>query len=114
MVKPIVIIIGAIPAIIALILVAPLITKTEIPFSAANPNDRIEIEYTKHQLITISHGITERTGAQKTEILKIKNNGNTRYTVVEDGTPTPDKITRIDEDTLKKLKASTTVTIVST
>ena len=105
MVKPIVIALGAIPAIVAILLVAPLITKTEIPFSASNPSDRIEIEYTKHQLITVSHGITERTGAQKSEILNIKNNGDVRYTVVEDGAPKPDQRTSIDENSLKKLKA---------
>ena len=50
MVKPIVLVIAAIPAIIAILIAIPLITKSDIPYSAANPNDVIEIEYTKHQL----------------------------------------------------------------
>ncbi len=68
MVKPIIIAVGAIPAILALLIAVPLITKSEIPFSASNPNDVIELEYTKHQLKKISFGITERQVAQKSEI----------------------------------------------
>ena len=47
---------AAIPAIMAILIAIPLLTQPEIPFSAANPNDKIEIEYTKHQLKKISHG----------------------------------------------------------
>ncbi len=50
----------------------------------------IEIEYTKHQLKKISFGVTERIGSQKTEILLIKNNGETHYMVTENGYPKPD------------------------
>jgi hypothetical protein len=75
MVKPLYIALGAIPVIVALLISVPLIMKNEIPTSAANPTDKIEIEYTKHQLKKISYGVTERTGAQKTEILLIKNDG---------------------------------------
>jgi len=83
MAKPIYFLLGAIPVIVAILLAVPLITKNEIPISAANSFDTIEIEYTKHQLKKISNGITERTGSQKTEILLIKNNGDTKYTVTE-------------------------------
>ena len=44
MVKPIIIIVGAIPVIFALLIGISLISQPEIPFSAANPNDKIEIE----------------------------------------------------------------------
>ncbi|MFB5626590.1 MAG: hypothetical protein ACE5R5_00140, partial [Nitrosarchaeum sp.] len=90
MVKPIVLIIATIPAIIAILIAIPLITKSDIPFSASNPNDVIEIEYAKYQLKKISFGVTERTGAEKIEILSIKNNGDIRYSVTEDGYPKPD------------------------
>ena len=50
MVKPAIIIIGAIPVIFAILIVIPLITKPEIPFSSFNPNDIIELEYQKHHL----------------------------------------------------------------
>ncbi|GFN41490.1 MAG: hypothetical protein YK1312THETA_1220002, partial [Marine Group I thaumarchaeote] len=80
MVKPIIIAVGAIPAILALLIAVPLITKSEIPFSAINPDDVIELEYTKHQLKKISFGVTERLVAQKSEILLVKNDGDLRYT----------------------------------
>ena len=105
MVKPIVIAVAAIPAIMASLIAIPLLTQPEIPFSAANPNDQIEIEYTKHQLKKVSFGVTERVGAQKTEILLIKDNGDLRYTLTEDGVPSPDIRNQIDEDKFKKLTA---------
>lgn len=105
MVKPIVLVIAAIPAIIAILIAIPLITRSDIPYSAANPNDVIEIEYTKHQLKKISFGVTERIGAQKTEILLIKNNGEIKYTVTEDSYPKPDVKSHLDDQKLRKLKA---------
>ena len=105
MVKPIILVIAAIPAIIAILIAIPLITKSDIPYSAANPNDIVEIEYTKHQLKKISFGVTERIGAQKTEILLIQNNGEIKYTVTEDGYPKPDIKSHLDDQTLRKLKA---------
>lgn len=105
MVKPIIIAVGAIPAILALLIAVPLITKSEIPFSASNPNDVIELEYTKHQLKKISFGVTERLVAQKSEILLVKNDGELRYTVTEDGITKPDKLSDLDDETMKKLRA---------
>lgn len=105
MVKPIILVIAAIPAIIAILIATPLITKSDIPYSAANPNDVVEIEYTKHQLKKISFGVTERIGAQKTEILLIQNNGEIKYTVTENGYPKPDVKSNLDDQTLRKLKA---------
>jgi hypothetical protein len=105
MVKPIILVLAAIPAIVAILIVIPLITKSDIPYSASNPNDVIEIEYTKHQLKKISFGVTERIGAQKTEILLIKNNGEITYTVTEDGYPKPDVSSHLDDQKLRKLKA---------
>ncbi|MBI2111684.1 MAG: hypothetical protein HYT44_04865 [Nitrosarchaeum sp.] len=105
MVKPIILVIAAIPAIVAILIAIPLITKSDIPYSAANPNDIVEIEYTKHQLKKISFGVTERIGAQKTEILLINNNGEIKYTVTEDGYPKPDVKSNLDDQTLRKLKA---------
>jgi hypothetical protein len=105
MVKPIILVIAAIPAIVAILIAIPLITKSDIPYSAANSNDVIEIEYSKHQLKKISFGVTERIGAEKTEILLIKNNGDIKYTVTEDGYPKPDIKSHLDDQTLRKLKA---------
>ena len=105
MVKPIVIIAGSIPAIIALLIAIPLITQPEIPYTAIDPYDKIEFEYTKHDLKNVSFGVTERIAAQKTEVLVIKNDGSIRYTLIEGGVPHPDKASEIDEAKLRKLTA---------
>ena len=105
MAKPIYFLLGAIPVIAAILLALPLITKNEIPVSAANSFDKIEIEYTKHQLKKISNGIAERTGSQKTEILLIKNDGEIKYTITEKGYPQPDIKSKIAEKKLDKIKA---------
>jgi len=96
---------GAIPVIVALLIAVPMITKNEIPMSAANSFDKIEIEYTKHQLKTVSFGVTERTGAQKTEILLIKNNGDIKYSVTDNGYLQPDIKSKLDEKKLDKIRA---------
>ena len=105
MVKPIVLALGAIPAIIAILIAVPLLTKPDIPYSASTPNDKIEIEYTKHQLKKISYGVTERVASQKTEILVIKNDGEIRYSLTEAGYPNPDIKSKMDDEKHKKLKA---------
>jgi hypothetical protein len=73
--------------------------------SAANSFDKIEIEYTKHQLKIVSFGVTERTGAQKTEILLIKNNGDIKYSVTDNGYLQPDIKSKLDEKKLDKIRA---------
>jgi len=105
MVKPIHYALGAIPVIVALLISVPLITKNEIPITAANSFDNIEIEYTKHQLKKISFGVIERVGAQKTEILYIKNNGDLKYSITELGYLQPDIRSKLDEKKLDKIKA---------
>jgi len=105
MVKPVYFVLGAIPVIAAILLALPLVTKNEIPVSASNSFDKLEIEYTKHQLKKISNGITERTGSEKTEILLIKNDGEIKYTITEKGYPQPDIKSKIDEQQLNKIKA---------
>jgi len=105
MVKPIHYALGAIPVIVALLISVPLLTKNEIPISAANSFDYLEIEYTKHQLKKISNGITERIGAQKTEILYIKNDGTLKYSITELGYLQPDIRSKLDEKKLNKIRA---------
>lgn len=90
---------------VALVLSIPMITKNEIPISAANPTDRLQIEYTKHQLKKIDYGVTERVGAQKTEILFIKNDGELKYSLTEHGYLQPDIRSKLDETKLNKIKA---------
>jgi hypothetical protein len=105
MVKSIHYALGAIPVIVALLISVPLLTKNEIPISAANSFDTIEIEYIKHQLKKISYGVTERVEAQKTEILYIKNDGKLKYSVTELGDLQSDIRSKLDEKKLNKIKA---------
>ena len=105
MVKPIMLAVGAIPVIVALLIAIPLITKPDIPFSAANPNDTIRIEYTKHQLKKISFGVTDDVKALKTEILLIKNNGEIEYSVTKEGYPQPQLKSELSEKQIRKLTA---------
>jgi hypothetical protein len=105
MVKPIHYALGAIPVIVALLISVPMLTKNEIPISAANSLDYIEIEYTKHQLKKISFGVTERVTAQKTEILYIKNDGTLKYSVTEQGYLQHDIRSKLDEKKLNKIRA---------
>jgi len=105
MVKPIHYALGAIPVIVALLISVPLITKNEIPITAANSFDVIEIEYTKHQLKKISFGVTERLTAQKTEILYINNNGDIKYSVTELGYLQSEIRSKLDEKKFDKIKA---------
>jgi len=105
MAKPIHYALGAIPVIIALLITVPLLTRNEIPISAANSFDYLEIEYTKHQLKKISNGVIERISAQKTEILYIKNDGTLKYSVTELGYNQPDITSKLDEKKFNKIKA---------
>ena len=105
MVKPIHYALGAIPVIVALLISVPLITKNEIPITAANSFDVIEIEYTKHQLKKISFGVTERLTAQKTEILYINNNRDIKYSVTELGYLQSEIRSKLDEKKFDKIKA---------
>ena len=106
MVKTLHLALGAIPVIVALLISVPMITKNEIPVSAANPHDTIEIEYTKHHLKKLSYGgVAERVGAQKTEILSIKNDGQAKYSVSEQGYLQPDRKLQLDDAKLGKIKA---------
>ena len=104
MVKPVLIIAGTIPVIFAILLIIPL-TNPEIPITAIDPNDIVEIEFTKHHLTSVSFGITERLGAQQTEIIIIRNNGDIEYTLIEEGSNSTQKTSKIASDKRTKLIA---------
>ncbi len=105
MVKKIHLVIGVIPALFAILIMIPLITQTEIPTSAVVPSDRIYLEYAKHDIKTISFGVTERIAAQNSEILTIKNDGTVTYSEVKDGKSFPEIRSDIDKHKVKKLTA---------
>jgi len=85
MVKPIILAIGAIPVIFAILIVIPMVTMEEIPISAINSNDKVGIEFTKHDLRIVSFGVTDKTVAYNTQVLTIDNDGLVQYTEIKDG-----------------------------
>ena len=105
LVKPILIVGGAIPIAIAIIIVIPLVTAPEIANTAIDPLDESEIEFTVHQLRNMSPGIIDRLTAEQTEIIIIKNDGTVNYTITKDGTVSPENTIKIDESKRMKLVA---------
>ena len=83
----------------------PMITTPEIPISAINPNDTIEIEYTKHDLTTVSFGVTEKTAATNTQILTIKDDGTAEYNEIKEGNEQSQITSSISNQQLQKLTA---------
>ena len=105
MVKPLILAVGAIPAFFAILIMVPMLTTPEIPISAINSNDTIEIEYTKHDLTTISFGVTEKTAAKNTQILTINNDGTVEYNQIREGSDQSQITSSISNQQLQKLTA---------
>ena len=105
MVKPIVIAIGSIPVILALLIVIPMLTPTGIPISAINSSDKLQIEFTKHDLRIVSFGVTEKTVADSTQILTIENDGTIEFTEIKDGVNQSQVKSSISDEQMQKLTA---------
>ena len=105
MVKPIILAIGSIPVILAILIVIPMVTMEEIPTSAINPNDKIQIEFTKHDLRIVSFGVTDKTIADNTQVLTIENDGTVQYTEINDGVNKSQFTSSISNEQLQKLRA---------
>ena len=105
MVKPILIFAGAIPIILAILIAVPLITSPEIPITAIDPDDDVQIEFTKHELMKVSFGVTERFGAEQTEIISIENDNSMIYSLIQNGIVMPEKKSSIDNASKMKLIA---------
>jgi len=105
MVKPIILAIGSIPVILAILIVIPMVTMEEIPISAINPNDKIQIEFTKHDLRIVSFGVTDKTIADNTQVLTIENDGTVQYTEIKDGVNKSQFTSSISNEQLQKLSA---------
>ncbi len=105
MVRPIMLLLGAIPVLAAIFIVVPQLTRPEIPSSAVNSDDVISIEYSKQHLKKVSFGLTESLGADKTEVLTIENKGETTYGVTKNGYSEPDIKYHLEKSQLKKLTA---------
>ena len=105
MVKPIILAIGSIPVILAILIVIPMVTMEEIPTSAINPNDKIQIEFTKHDLRIVSFGVTDKIIADNTQVLTIENDGTVQYTEINDGVNKSQFTSSISNEQLQKLTA---------
>ena len=105
MVKPVVVGNAAIPVILAILIVNPMVTMEEIPTSAINSNDNINIEFTKHDLRVVSFGVTDKTLADNTQVLIIENDGSVQYTEVKDGANQSQIKSSISDEQLQKLSA---------
>ena len=79
MARPILIIAASIPVILAIMIAIPMISNPQIPFSAANADDKIAIELIKYDLKKISLGVTDRLTPQKSETLSISDDGSLKY-----------------------------------
>ncbi|QLH09478.1 hypothetical protein [Candidatus Nitrosotenuis sp. DW1] len=105
MAKPILLIIMAVPIILAGMIAIPMIINPQIPFSATNADDRIAIELTRHDLKKVSFGLTDRLSPVRSEILIISNEGNVRYLLTENEQPLPERTITLQKDEVKKLTA---------
>ena len=105
MVKPTVIAICSIPVIFALLIAIPMLTSTDIPISAINSNDKLEIEFTKHDLRIVSFGVTDKAVADSTRVLIIENDGTVQYTEIKDGVNKSQITSSISDEQLEKLTA---------
>ena len=105
MVRPIIILLGAIPVLAALFIVVPTLLRPEIPNTAVNSDDVISIEYSKQHLKKISFGLTQNIGAEKTEVLTISNDGQTSYSLTKDGYSEPDKKYQLSKQEVTRLTA---------
>ena len=105
MVKPTVIAICSIPVIFSLLIVIPMLTSTDIPISAINSNDKLEIEFTKHDLRIVSFGVTDKAVADSTRVLIIENDGTVQYTEIKDGVNKSQITSSISDEQLQKFTA---------
>ena len=105
MVKPVVLVAAAIPIILAILIVIPMLTMEEIPTSAINSNDNVHIEFTKHDLRLVSFGVTEKSVADMTQVLIIENDGSVQYTEVKDGVNQSLVKSSISDEQIQKLTA---------
>jgi hypothetical protein len=105
LVRPIIILLGAIPVLAALFIIVPTLLRPEITNVAVNSDDVISIEYSKQHLKKISFGLTQSIGADTTEVLTIANDGQTTYSLTKNGYSEPDVKYQLSKDEIKRLTA---------
>ena len=105
MIRPIIIILGAIPVLAAIFIVVPQLLRPEIPSVAVNPEDVMTLEYSKEHLKKVSFGLTQSIGADTAEVLTIQNDRTVIYSLTKNGYSEPDMKYQLTSEELKRLKA---------
>lgn len=105
MIRPIIIILGAIPVLAAIFIVVPQLLRPEIPSVAVNPEDVMTLEYSKEHLKKVSFGLTQSIGADTAEVLTMQNDGTVVYSLTKNGYSEPDVKYQLASEELKRLKA---------
>ena len=103
--KPILLIAAAVPIILAILIAMPMILNPQVPFSAANSDDKISIELIKYDLKKISLGVTDRITPQKSEILTIADDGALKYVLSRPDSEPVEKTMILGKDQVNKLTA---------
>ncbi|MDI1495160.1 MAG: putative exported protein [Cenarchaeum symbiont of Oopsacas minuta] len=105
MVRPITIVAATIPAIIAILFAVALLGQDQIPFQAASPYDRLDIEYVRHKVRLISHGVTENAVSVSSEVLLLRDDGSATYTTVTANGAMPPISYSVGQEGVNRLKA---------
>lgn len=105
MAKPLLLIAAAIPIILAILIAIPMIFNPQVPFSAANADDKISIELIKYDLKKISLGVTDRITPQKSEILTISDEGALKYVISTPDSEPIEKTMTLGKDQVTRLTA---------
>lgn len=105
MVKPIVLILAAIPILAAIFIVVPVLTRPQVSSSGVNSEDTLTLQYTKEHLQKISFGVTQSIGADTAEVLTIQNDGSAVYSLTKNGYSNPDVKFQLSNENMTSLKS---------
>ncbi len=98
-----VIVAGAIPVAVAILIAVPLLTLERVPATTLLPSDMIDIEHTMRRIATVP-GVIERERALESHVLRIDASGSTRLLVATaDGTS--ERGDQLDAGTLQRARA---------
>lgn len=105
MVRPIILILGAIPVLAAIFIVAPQLGRQDVPSNVVTQEDTMTLQYTKEHLKMISFGVTRSIGADAAEVLTINNDGSASYSLTKNGNSQPTVKYQLSKDDLRRLKS---------
>ena len=94
---------GAIPAIVAILIVIPLFTTDRVPPTTLLPTDTLEFKYTQH-LVVAASGMPARGSALESSVLEIDDSGSATLIVVGGG-EAYESDAQVDDESLHRLRA---------